>query len=153
MRILNGRGDYVQDEKVPVWLKYCFLFFVGGAAYFYLEILYRGFSHISMFLCGGLAFVLIGSINQVIKRPISILAQMVIGAVIITALEFIFGIAVNLWLNLNVWDYSGMPYNILGQICLAYSNLWFLLSFVCILLDDFIRIRLFGEKPPKYYFV
>lgn len=143
----------MQDEKMPKWLKYIFLFFVGGAAYFYLEILYRGFSHISMFLCGGLAFVLIGSINQVIKRPVSILAQMVIGSIIITLLEFIFGIVVNIIMKLNVWDYSTMPYNVMGQICLAYSNLWFLLSLVCIFLDDFLRTRLFGEKIPKYYIV
>ena len=75
---------------------------------------------------------------------------MLIGAGIITTLEFITGVIVNLILNLNVWDYSLEPYNLLGQVCLAYSNLWFLLSFLCIVLDDFIRSFVFGEPKTVY---
>ena len=33
--------------------KYTILFAIGGMAYFLLEVLVRGYSHYSMFLCGG----------------------------------------------------------------------------------------------------
>ncbi len=41
----------------------------------------------------------------------------IISGGIITAVEFAFGCIFNLWLGLNVWDYSDVPYNVLGQIC------------------------------------
>jgi uncharacterized membrane protein len=75
---------------------------------------------------------------------------MLLGAIIITGLEFLTGVLVNLWLGLSVWDYSYMPFNLLGQICLPYSILWLLLSAVIILLDDFLRYRLFDEEKQQY---
>lgn len=125
-----------------------FLFLLGGFLYFYMEILFRGYSHVSMIVCGGLAFVCVGMLNE--KWDMSVLSQMVIGSIIITTLEFITGWIVNVVLHLGVWDYTMEPYNIAGQICLAYSNLWFLLAFLCIVLDDFVRCHLFGEPKKKY---
>ena len=84
------------------------------------------------------------------KWDMSVLSQMVIGSIIITVLEFITGWIVNVVLHLGVWDYTMEPYNIAGQICLAYSNLWFLLALLCIVLDDFVRCHLFGEPKKKY---
>ena len=115
-----------------------------------MEIFFRGYSHVSMLICGGLAFVLIGLLNENPNWELSVLSQMVIGSLIITTLEFVTGLVVNVWLGLNVWDYSMEPYNILGQVCLAYSNLWFLLSLVCIVLDDFVRSFVFGEEKVVY---
>ena len=46
----------------------------------------------------------------------------------------------------EVWDYSMMPLNFNGQICLPFTFLWFALSAVGVLFDDFIRIRLFYEN-------
>lgn len=149
-------AEYYNKDRVLSWeqvVKYLFLFFFGGMVYYYLEIIYRGYSHFSMILCGGLCFVLIGALNQKKEWNLSVLSQMVIGALIITTLEFITGVIVNLWLKWNVWDYSLEPYNILGQVCLVYSNLWFLLSFLCIVLDDFIRAFVFGEKRPEYHWL
>ena len=51
-----------------------------------------------------------------------------IGALVITVIEFISGCIVNLWLRMDVWDYSSIPGNVLGQICLLYSFLWGMLS-------------------------
>ena len=52
-----------------------------------------------------------------------------IGSVIITSVEFTVGVIVNIILRWNVWDYSDMPFNVLGQICLPFTVLWF---FLCI---------------------
>lgn len=131
-------------------LKYLFLFSFGGIVYLLIELLWRGYSHWSMFILGGACFVLLGLMNQQYTRQIPLFIQMLFGAFIITALEFIAGCILNIWLGLNVWDYSNMPYNIMGQICLPYMVLWFLLSPVCIIVDDYMRYLFFDEEQPHY---
>ena len=95
-------------------------------------------------LCGGL--------DQTFSK-MGVLIQMIVSAVIITELEFFTGCIVNIILGYNVWDYSDMPFNLMGQICLSYSVLWMLLSIVIIYVDDVIRSGLFGEKMPVYKFI
>ncbi len=131
-------------------LKYILLFFIGGYSYCGVELLFRGFSHISMLIAGGICFILIGLLNDVFPQKISIISQMVISSLIITAVEFIVGLIVNVWLDLNVWDYSKLPYNFMGQICLLYTNIWFILSLAAILLDDYLKYFLLGEEKPSY---
>lgn len=132
------------------FFKYAFLFSFGGVIYVIIELLWRGYSHWSMGILGGSCFVLLGLINEKYTWDIPLLIQMLIGAFIITLLEFIAGCILNIWLNLNVWDYYNMPLNILGQICLPYMILWFLLSPVCIIVDDYLRYLFFGEEKPHY---
>ena len=126
------------------------LFSLGGIAYILIELIWRGYTHWSMFLLGGVCFVIIGMLNDGFSFEIPLVIQMFLGAFTITALEFFAGCILNLYLNLNVWDYSNMPYNVLGQICLPYSILWIVLSLVCIVADDYFRYYLFGEEKPKY---
>ena len=95
--------------------KYLFLFNVGGLLYILIELLWRGWSHWTMFFLGGLCFVFLGLINEVLPWQMPLWMQVVIGAAGITTLEFLTGSIVNLWLGWNVWDYSGMPGNILGR--------------------------------------
>lgn len=122
------------------------LFAIGGIVYIVIELLWRGYTHFSMFLLGGLCFRLIGSLNEHGSQKPPLIFQMVLGSFIITALEFICGYIVNIHLGLNVWDYSDMPLNIMGQICLPYTLLWFILSGVCVVIDDWLRANLFETK-------
>jgi len=126
------------------------LFLVGGIIYYGLETAWRGYSHWAMFIVGGLAFLLVGSINNYISWRMPLALQMLIGAVIITVLEFCSGCIVNIALGWNVWDYSAVPFNFMGQICLPFSVLWCYLSLIIILLDDILRWKLFGEEKPYY---
>ena len=130
--------------------KYMFLFLIGGFSYYFIEIAFRGYSHFSMFICGGLAFVLSGALNQWSHFEMSLISQMFLSMVIITGLELVTGLIVNVWLQLNVWDYSAMPYQFMGQICLLYSVLWMALSLVCIFVDDLLRWKIFKEEKPRY---
>ncbi|HKL80400.1 MAG TPA: hypothetical protein VJ888_08205 [Mobilitalea sp.] len=132
------------------FLKYTLLFLIGGFIYGGLEILSRGFSHISMFVAGGICFILIGLLNEVYSWEFSLVGQMVISAGIITVVEFLSGMIVNVWLQLGVWDYSDQPYNLMGQICLLYTNIWFFISLFGILIDDYLRYFLLKEKKPHY---
>ena len=132
-------------------LKIFILFLIGGFIYVAIELGFRGHSHWTMFLLGGLCFILIGGLNNYISWEMSIIKQGIIGALIITSLEFIFGLVLNLYLNLGIWDYSNMPFNILGQICLPFSIAWFFLSLVAIFVDDWLRYILFKEEKPHYH--
>lgn len=133
-------------------LKYLFLFAVGGATYVLIEILARGFSHWTMFVVGGICFVLVGIINEITPK-VPLIQQMVLSAAIITTIEFMSGCVLNLWLHLNIWDYTDEFGNILGQICPKHTLYWFLLSLVGIVLDDYLRHIFFGEKKPTYEFI
>lgn len=124
---------------------------IGGLVYSMIEIIYRGYTHWTMILVGGLAFYLIGCLNEHIDWCIPIYKQMLIGAIIVTVLEFISGIIVNIILKWHVWDYSDMPFNICGQICLPFSIIWFFISFLAIILDDYLRYCIFHEEKPHYH--
>jgi len=124
---------------------------VGGFLYLLIELLFRGWTHWSMFLVGGTCFLLIGGLNSWYPWKPSLLRQMFLSALIVTAVEFISGCMINLWLGWNVWDYSHMPFHVLGQISLWFSIAWFFLSLIAIVLDDFLRWMWFGEWFPDYY--
>lgn len=125
------------------YLKYAAFFLTGGLAYVLLELCWRGRSHFSMFLLGGLCFcclcVLAGS-------RFSFLTQMLLGTVVILCLELMAGIVLNRVLGLGVWDYSGLPYHFMGQICLNYALLWVPVSAAGLLGAKGLR-RLLGESP------
>ena len=130
--------------------KYGFLGIIGGIIYYLLECLWRGYSHWTMFILRGICFIALGLINEILSWDTPLVIQMLIGGTIITILEFITGCIVNLWLGWNVWDYSDLPYNLLGQISLFSSIGWIGLSLVGIVLDDFIRWKYFDEEKPRY---
>lgn len=131
------------------FVKYLILLLIGGAAYYCIELLARRVSHWTMFLVGGICFILVGIINEITPK-MPLIRQMLISAIIITAIEFVAGCILNLWLVWNIWDYSDEFGNCLGQICPKHTIYWFLLSSVGIVVDDYIRYFLFGEEKPKY---
>ena len=123
-------------------IKELILLIIFGISYCGIEILYRGYTHISMFFAGGLCAVLIGMINEITPK-MNIILQMFIGAVIVTIIEFFSGYIINIILGLNVWDYSNLMFNYKGQISLIFTVIWFFLSAPVIYLDDKIRKILF----------
>ena len=112
--------------------------------------MFRGNTHWTMLIVGGLCFVLIGAINEVFSYEFALTSQMLLSAIIITAMEFVSGTVINDWFKLGVWNYSDMPYNVNGQVCLVFFCAWFFLSLVGIVLDDYMRYKLFGEERPHY---
>ena len=133
-----------------VLFKYIFLFWFGGSTYVTLEVLWRGYSNWTMLLLAGLVFIILGLLNEIWDWNDSLIKQVAVGTIISTVFEFITGCVVNLWLGWNVWDYTGIPGNILGQICLPFTILWAVISLVAIVIDDVIRWKFFGEEEPRY---
>ena len=104
------------------------LFYMGGSAYMTLEFLWRGKSHYSMFLLGGVCFLIIGRLGQ--KLPLAV--RLILNSGVITTLELVTGLIVNR--NYSVWDYRTAPFNFLGQICLPFSLLWIPVSLLGLLI-------------------
>ena len=141
-------------SKIPKILgKYLFLFGIGGFIYALIEIMFRGHTHWTMMILGGICFIAIGLINEFLSWDIPLIAQGIIGSVTITSLEFITGCIVNLKLGWNVWDYSDVLFNVKGQICLPFSVLWVFISVAAIILDDYLRYWIFHEEKPHYTIV
>ena len=122
-------------------MRYIVIFLLGSAGYSALEVLWRGYTHWTMSFCGGFCFFMIYFINRTYAYQ-SILYRCMAGALIITATELIAGILINVILKWNVWDYSAVPFNFMGQICLPYTVLWFFLCMpvlgMCNLIDKII---------------
>lgn len=133
-------------------VKYAFLAWFGGSTYCALEVIWRGYSHWTMLVLAAVVFIIVGLLNEVWSWQTSLALQVAAGMALATALEFITGCIVNLWLGWDVWDYSDMPGNLMGQICPQYTLLWAALVLVAILLDDYIRWRFFNEEKPHYTF-
>lgn len=124
---------------MKIW-KTAVLFYIGGTAYMTLEFLWRGYSHGSMFVAGGLCFLLIGHLNRVQPRLILPL-RAVTGALIVTMVELAAGMMVNR--RYTVWDYRGLPGNFMGQICPTFTLLWIPVSVLAMVLYDQLDRRLF----------
>ena len=138
---------------IKLIIKYVVLFVMGGLIYMSLEIIWRGYTHWTMGMLGGICFICLGLINELLSWETPLVLQMLIGGAIITVLELVTGCIVNLWLGWNVWDYSDLPYNFLGQISLFSSIGWIGLSLVGIVLDDYLRYWLFHEEKPRYKWI
>ena len=117
---------------MKIWRK-GILFYLGGCAYVGLELLWRGRSHGSMFLAGGLCFLLIGHLGQVQPR-LPLPWRCLAGSGIITMVELGAGLLFNR--EFQVWDYRSQPLNFLGQICPLFTLLWIPVSLAAILLYD-----------------
>mgnify|MGYP005756691851 CR=1 FL=1 len=112
---------------------------IGGTVYYAIELTWRGHSHWTMALLGGVLFVILGDIGRHLGEGAPLWLQATLGGTIVTACELSAGIWINLVLGLDVWDYSRVPFNLLGQICLPYSLLWVPLSAGAIRLDRRLR--------------
>lgn len=129
------------------------LFLCGAVLYAAIEILWRGHTHWTMAVLGGLLFLLLGGLNNWLPWNMPLLWQIIIGTAIVTAAEFSAGCILNRWLGLGIWDYSSLPGNILGQICPQFTTAWAGLSLIAIVLDDYIRYWLWHEERPHYKFL
>lgn len=103
------------------------LFLIGSTVYSLIEIIWRGYTHWTMGIAGGICFLIFYKWDFKLKK-LQLWKKCILGSIVITTIELIFGIIVNIKLKMKVWDYSKSPFNFLGQICLPFTLLWFLLS-------------------------
>ena len=117
-------------------------FFVPQGKYF----AFLGRTSLWMGILGGIAGLFIGLLNE--KTKLSILKQTIISAFFITIIEFLTGLLLNIYLDFAIWDYSKLPLNVMGQICILFIVFWFIITPFAIWLDDILRFLIFQEKKP-----
>lgn len=154
-KLWRGRREYYLHRKKDFQIRkleeYLIIFLYGAFAYMSIEVAFRGRTHWSMGILGGIALLLIGLFNEgLLPVRWGLIPQGIVGSLVITGMELVTGVICNLWLGWEIWDYSNMPMNFLGQICLPFSLIWVILSIVAIYLDDGLRYFFFNEEVPHY---
>ena len=134
------------------FFKELILFLIGGNSYCSIEILWRGHSHWSMFILGATCFIYAGLQNERTEWNYPLWKQILKVELFVLVGEFCTGCIVNILLGWYIWDYSTLPFNILGQVCLPYAILWIPLCAFAIIADDYIRYWFFNEEKPHYNF-
>lgn len=135
-------------EKIS---KYLFLGALGGSIYYWIEIWFRGFSHWSMFFLGGICFLFFYMQGHLLGFEEPLWRQLLRCVIFVTAMEFLTGLLVNKWLQLEVWDYSELPFQLFGQICLPFTILFSGLCAVGIILSGYVAWGIYGEEKPQYH--
>ncbi len=131
--------------------EYLFLGGLGGTAYYLFEVLFRGFSHWTMFVLGGICMIFFAWQGQVFGWEEPLWIQVLRCTIFVTASEFLTGMIVNRWLGWNVWDYSEQPFQLLGQICLPFTVIFSGLCAIGILVSGYVLYWIFGEEKPEYH--
>lgn len=119
---------------------------IGSIAYRFIEILWRGYTHWTMGVLGGICFFVI-YITEHKMSHCSLIKKALISSCFITAAELTAGIIINKLLGLDVWDYSNMKFNLAGQISLLYSVFWFFLCIPSHILCKILKHRVFDALP------
>lgn len=133
------------------------LWFWGGTVYFLIEVAYKTATGspdriswtmlvLAIFLC---APVERAGAELPWECPLWLQAE--VCAALVTAAEMVAGLILNIWLKLGIWDYSGIPFNLWGQVCLPFSFAWWVLCLVFIPVFDWLRWAVIGGDRPKYY--
>lgn len=131
--------------------EYAVLWAIGGCLYYTFEFIFRGFSHWTMFVLGGICFLFCAVQGIVTNWEDALWIQLLRCMLFSISSEFITGIVVNKWLGWNVWDYSNQPYQLWGQICLPFAIIFMGLCMISILVSGYLTYWLYQETKPHYH--
>lgn len=132
------------NGKFKSFMKYLLLFTFSGYIYVCLELIFRGYSNITMMFASSICAIPMIILNNKFTYEIDFLLQLFLCAIFATLVEFIFGMLFNR--DYSIWDYRNMPLNLYGQICLPFSLLWMIIAACVIPLMDWIDCYIFGYK-------
>ena len=121
--------------------RYTVFFIIGSIGYALIELLWRGRTHWSMMLAGGICFIIFSLIAEKFKER-SLVFKAALASLAVTAVELVFGIVFNILLGMRVWDYSLVQFNFLGQICLLFSMMWGVLAMLFLPLAEAINRKI-----------
>ena len=125
-------------NKIKLFKEYFIIYFIGFFGYMLIELLWRGHTHWSMGVTGGICFITLYLLSKK-RRGKNLTVTCLLGAAAITAIEFFSGYIVNIMLDWNVWDYSIMFGNIWGQVCILYSCLWYFLTIPVVFFSYYLQ--------------
>lgn len=128
----------------------------GGTVYFLLEVAFKTITghpeRISwtMLVVAILLTVPVERCGAQMPWSCPLWLQALCCAALVTAVELAAGLILNVWLGLDIWDYTDLPGNFLGQICPQYSAVWWALCLVFIPAFDWLRYAVEGIERPCY---
>lgn len=128
----------------------------GGAVYFFIEVAFKLARGEPERISWTMLAVAIGLCIPVercgaeLPWACPLWLQALACAALVTVVELAAGLVLNVWLELAVWDYSGLPLNLWGQICLPFSAVWFALCLAFIPIFDWLRWAVEGGERPHY---
>lgn len=146
----------MERRQIRKWVLSVLLWFWVGGVYFFGEVIWKSFRgrpeaiSWTMFALAIILAIPLERFGAELPWEVPLIGQACICAAAITAVEFIAGLILNVWLGLGVWDYSHMTGNICGQICPQFALLWFFLSIVGIVMLDWMRYVVEGGERPHY---
>lgn len=129
----------------------------GGTLYFMLEVIYKTATgepdRISwtMLVLAVILCVPVERAGAELPWHVPLWAQAACCAALVTVTELLAGLIINVWLDMNVWDYSNLPGNLWGQICPQFSAIWLALCLIFIPVFDWLRYAVDGGEKPHYY--
>lgn len=150
----NNSHSFAHNNTVVFWgsvmkkrvRNFSVFFVLGGVGYALIELLWRGKTHWSMMVAGGLCFACFSFIAKKCTRMCLVLKALLC-SLAVTVIELAFGIVFNICLRMRVWDYSHLPLNLLGQICPLFSFFWAVLGLVFLPLAG--KLNTWLEKERK----
>ena len=113
-------------------VKTLYWFFLYGFIGWGVEVVYAAVKTHALvnrgFLCGPICpiygFGVVG-VALALRPVMDSLPLLFLGSVVITSLiEFVTGVFLERIFHQKWWDYSGMPLNIMGYVCLLFSLIW-----------------------------
>ena len=126
---------------MKIFGRYSAFFAIGGVGYALIELLWRGRTHWTMVIAGGVCFMAFSFIDEVFSEK-SLIYKVILSAVSVTVVELVFGVLFNVILDMHVWDYSSVPLNFLGQICPRFSLMWCGLALIFIPITEALNKKL-----------
>ena len=124
---------------------------IGGTIYYSLEMIFRGFSHWTMWMLGGLCMAFFGKQGVWVSWRDPLWKQVIRCTLFVGCGEFTTGIIVNKWLHLDVWDYSDQPFQLFGQICVPFLILFSGLCLLGILFSGYFLHWVYHEAKPSFH--
>lgn len=131
-----------------IW-EYILLLCFAGYLYVCLELLFRGRSDVSMLFVATACSIPVIFLNNIFNYEMDFLLQIIVCTLTTTTIEYIAG---QFFINKDhqIWDYSNMPFNLNGQICLRFMLVWMILSAIVIPLFDYLEFQVFNGTRPYY---
>lgn len=133
-------------------IPYGSIFIISGLIYIMLELIWRGRTHWTMFLCAGLCGLVMANINNnLLEFDTDFLKQVIVSALCCTGFEFLFGIMFNG--DFSIWDYRGLwgTIHILGnQVNILFFGIWIIISVFSLPFLDWLQWKLGSEEKPYY---
>ena len=127
-------------------------FMIGGFIYCVIELLYRGYTDISMYVLAGFCSIIMAGLNNIFSFNMPFWLQVLLASASCIGGEYVTGMLVNQ--DFSIWDYRNLPLTFAnGQLNAIFCLAWVGISIIGIPLLDYVEWRFMksGEKP--YYII